>query len=200
MVRVSWQVPGTHLPSGKTPGTEPKWVKEGRIPDPQTRQQVKTVTASQWEGWAEVPSCRLREGRFSCPRWRPGSVLFRQQGSCFMMGTVPAHRVSVKASSLKQPGSPSPKLLLATRALGHPRKRPSPPPPPTTFSCARPRTHSRWRCNQEQNPINPKTGQVRGKSHFVSYPPRVTRPSALRGAEFPAACGPGEVEGLRNRV
>lgn len=199
MVHVRWQVPGTHLPKGKTPCTEHKWVKEGRIPEPQTRKQVKTVPSQPVGGLGRSSFLALREGRFSCPRWRPGSVLFRQQGSCFMTGTVPAHRVSVKASSLQKPGSLSPKLLLQQGAWAS-QKQPSPPPPPTTFSCARPRTHRRWRCNKEQNPTHPKTGQVRGKSHIVSYPPRVTIPSELRAQNSPRPVDRGEVEGLRNRV
>lgn len=62
MVHVRWQVPGTHLPKGKTPGTEHKWVKEGRILEPQTRKQVKTVHSQPVGGLGR--SCFLApEGR-----------------------------------------------------------------------------------------------------------------------------------------
>lgn len=53
-----------------------------------------------------------------------------------MTGTVPAHGVSVKASSLQKPGSPSPKLLLATRGLGIPETTLTAPAPHDILVCA----------------------------------------------------------------
>lgn len=195
MVHVRWQVPGTHLPKGKTPGTEHKRVKEGRGPEPQTRKQAKTVHSQPVGGLGRSSFLSLREGRFSCPRWRPGSVLFRPQGRCFMTGTVPPTGSLLRPQACRSQEAPHPNYSSQQGAWAS-QKQPSPPPPPTTFSCARPRTHRRWRCNKEQNPINPKTGQVRGKSHIVSYPPRVTIPSELRAQNSPRPADRGEVEGL----
>lgn len=89
-----------------------------------------------------------------------------------MMGTVPCtgpgtHRVSLEASTRCRPDEArKPFGQIPPRNSGRPRNL-SPHP---SFS----HTHSRWRCDKEQSPINPETGQIREKKKitFCELPTR----------------------------
>ena len=124
----------------------------------------------------------------SAAHWRPGSVLFPQQGSCHLLlhdGTVPCtgpgtRRVSVKASTRCRPNE-------ARKAFSHFRLASAAVPensPPTLHSRTCPVggavVKDRPQLTYEQ--ANSGGG---GESQFANCPPGVTIPSEPRGCRTP---------------
>lgn len=178
MVCVKWQEQGTHLVTRKNPRTEHK-VDQGKAEDPELQlgKWMKMVHSQPVakpgrsfgpEAWGKASSAA---------HWRPGSVLFPQQGSCRLLlhdGTVPrtgpgTRRVSVKASTRCRPNE-------ARKALSHFRPASAAVPensPPTLHSQT---------CPVGGGVVkNRPTLAEAGEAQFANCPPGVTIPSEPRG-------------------
>lgn len=192
MVCVKWQEQGTHLVTRKNPRTEHK-VDQGKAEDPELQlgKWMKMVHSQPVakpgrsfgpEAWGKASSAA---------HWRPGSVLFPQQGSCRLLlhdGTVPrtgpgTRRVSVKASTRCRPNE-------ARKALSHFRPASAAVPensPPTLHSQTCPVGGA---VVKNRPPVNLRTGQLRRRRGKHSLR------TAHQGSPYPQNRGGAPAYGL----
>lgn len=143
----------------------------GQGPELQTGNEMKMVPSQPVTGPGSISREAWGKAR-SAACWWPQSVLFPQQGSCRLLlhdGHGATHRAGNPhglrqgLGEARKPFGQIPPCISAVpeKTLPHPAFLQMP---------------SRWRCDKELNPINPKAGQIRGgkkkKITFCELPTR----------------------------